>query len=115
MTTVSPDSMVSAGLVAALKFPMFTVCGLGISVYSAACARPMSMLHIMMAQATSCARAGATAFIPGLIMSPLPNPSPQTRERGQHRSIKLQADGAKHRRPPRNVLLDELPGLFRGR
>src|SRR5450432_3501862 len=36
MVTMSPDSMVSAGLLAALKLPMFTVCGLGIRVYSAA-------------------------------------------------------------------------------
>ena len=36
---------VSAGFDAALKFPMFTVCGLGISVYSAAGACPMPALN----------------------------------------------------------------------
>jgi hypothetical protein len=34
--TVSPDSMVKIGLSVGLKWPMWTVCGLGISVYSAA-------------------------------------------------------------------------------
>ncbi len=53
MTTVSPDSIVSAGLDAALKFPMFTVCGLGISVYSAACAPQTMALQAMAAQARS--------------------------------------------------------------
>ena len=40
MVTMSPDSIVSAGLLAALKLPMFTVPGLGIRVYSAAPAAP---------------------------------------------------------------------------
>src|SRR5258708_7358765 len=38
MMTVSPELMVSTGLSAALKCPTWTVCGLGISVYSAASA-----------------------------------------------------------------------------
>src|SRR5882672_4438892 len=36
--TMSPELMVSTGLSAALKCPTWTVCGLGISVYSAASA-----------------------------------------------------------------------------
>ena len=68
MTTVSPDSIVRAGLVAALKLPIFTVCGLGISVYSAARACPMHVLQDMTAPATSCAKAGGTVF-PGLVMT----------------------------------------------
>src|SRR6266576_2135286 len=36
--TMSPELMVSAGLLAALKFPMLTVLGVGISVNSAAAA-----------------------------------------------------------------------------
>src|SRR5215510_6446870 len=35
MVTMSPELIVSTGLIAALKFPMCTVAGLGISVYSA--------------------------------------------------------------------------------
>jgi hypothetical protein len=38
MITMSPELMVSTGLSAALKCPTWTVCGLGISVYSAASA-----------------------------------------------------------------------------
>jgi hypothetical protein len=38
MMTMSPELMVSTGLSAALKCPTWTVCGLGISVYSAASA-----------------------------------------------------------------------------
>jgi hypothetical protein len=71
MTTVSPDSIVSTGLVAALKFPMFTVCGLGISVYSAAGAPQMPALHAMAAPA-SCARVRGMVFIPSLAMNSSP-------------------------------------------
>jgi hypothetical protein len=35
MVTISPELIVSTGLSAALKLPMCTVAGLGISVYSA--------------------------------------------------------------------------------
>jgi hypothetical protein len=35
MMTMSPELMVSTGLSAALKCPTWTVCGLGINVYSA--------------------------------------------------------------------------------
>jgi hypothetical protein len=35
IVTISPELMVNAGLSAALKYPMWTVCGLGIKVYSA--------------------------------------------------------------------------------
>src|SRR5882762_8737627 len=38
MVTISPDSMVSTGFTLAAKCPIWTVCGLGISVCSAACA-----------------------------------------------------------------------------
>ena len=38
MMTMSPELMVSTGLSAALKCPTWTVCGLGINVYSAALA-----------------------------------------------------------------------------
>src|SRR5215831_15213963 len=38
MMTISPELMVSTGVSAALKYPTWTVCGLGISVYSAASA-----------------------------------------------------------------------------
>jgi hypothetical protein len=38
MMTMSPELMVSTGLSAALKYPTWTVCGLGISAYSAASA-----------------------------------------------------------------------------
>jgi hypothetical protein len=35
MVTMSPELMVSTGLSVALKYPTWTVCGLGISTYSA--------------------------------------------------------------------------------
>src|SRR5215472_18046883 len=38
IVTMSPELIVSTGLSAALKCPTWTVCGLGISVYSAASA-----------------------------------------------------------------------------
>src|SRR2546430_5982417 len=38
MVTMSPQLMVSTGFTLAAKWPICTVCGLGISVYSAACA-----------------------------------------------------------------------------
>jgi hypothetical protein len=48
---------------------MFTVCGLGISVYSAARACPMFILHVTTAAAISCGRTGGTVFIAGLVMA----------------------------------------------
>jgi hypothetical protein len=71
MTTVSPDSMVSAGLLAALKLPILTVCGLGISVYSAACKAQTPetpALHATPAQTYSRASAGITDFSSSLAM-----------------------------------------------
>jgi hypothetical protein len=63
--------MVSAGLLAALKLPIFTVCGLGISVYSAACTaqtpKPLA-LHATPAQANSRASAVGTDFSASLAM-----------------------------------------------
>jgi hypothetical protein len=63
MTTVSPDSMVRTGFDAALKFPMFTVCGLGISTYSAACAPKTPALHTVAAQATKCVSPRAIGMV----------------------------------------------------
>src|SRR4029077_2241541 len=42
--TMSPELMVRAGLLAALKLPMLTVLGVGISVNSAALAPPADMI-----------------------------------------------------------------------
>src|SRR5258708_29464223 len=49
--TMSPELMVKAGLLAALKFPMFTVLGVGISVNSAAAAPLTNTLASMLSAA----------------------------------------------------------------
>src|ERR1700704_5909997 len=49
--TMSPELIVKAGLLAALKLPMLTVLGVGISVNSAASAPPTNALAITLSAA----------------------------------------------------------------